>query len=120
MDAPSRKNAYGPTRNAYGPGKKKKHRFETILLLKIVSVKMSESEHSDSELIIPVRFRTPKCCNYLLTAIRVACVAGVEGEGEGKREGERDGRGILPFQNSLGPLCGLSYPLRQPATQPNG
>ena len=53
-----------------GPKKRvrpRQEQCETILLLKSVSLKMSESEHSDTS-TIPVSFRTPKCCNYLLTA----------------------------------------------------
>ena len=44
--------------------------WETILLLKCVSLKISESEHSDTGFYYPVSFRLPKCCNYLLTAKR--------------------------------------------------
>ena len=44
----------------------KKH-CETILLLKSVFLKMSESKHSDRSSIIPVSFWMPKYCNYLLT-----------------------------------------------------
>ena len=55
----------------------------------------------------------------------LACVAGVEEEGEGKKqareEGERDGSGsLLPSQNSLGPLSAAFPDLVWPATQAKG
>ena len=50
-----------------GPEKRVRPRqkqFETIVLLKSVSLKMSESEHFDSEFYYPVSSRTP---NALIT-----------------------------------------------------